>query len=449
VATTLVGVVLAYVLSTVSFQLALVFFVCSLVVVSVFAKPILGLLLIVFSVPMEDYFFVPGLPFSLMKMVGLLALASTVVHMLAFARRSLIGHTLQDRILLIFVVATLISGLLGIDPIVTLRNVSRLIRVLIVYFIALYVVESPRALRAVLWTMCIAGLMSSLVGIYDFYAWRATHIHDLRISGTMDNTNEFAATMVLIAVIAYHLMRDEANLLRCWLLALIAGTLLFAAMLTASRGAVLALGASALLVVLSQRHRRLQTLLALVVLAALILLVMPPSVRERLGMSSAGATYVDDMTTSSRAASTKRRLSYQVLGVRTFFDRPITGIGLGGFGVAYDRSEFRWLSEQNGDGVRARVAHNMFLEILVGTGILGALPFLGILYLTLRDYARVRKEAAGDSFLSLTSQGLFIGFAALLMSSFFLSAQYGKYLWLLVALAPVTAHLAKLGGAQE
>jgi O-antigen ligase len=186
-----------------------------------------------------------------------------------------------------------------------------------------------------------------------------------------------------------------------------------------------------------------------VAVIVLTLLLTPKSVQERWGITEAGTTYGDDLAASSRDASTQRRLSYQVLGMRTFVDQPLTGVGLGGFGIAYDRSEFRWLSEQNRNGTRSRVAHNMFLEVLVGTGLLGTLPLFGVFYLTCRDYVRARMGAPRDGFLSLASQGLLIGFAAYLVSSSFLSTQYEKYLWLLVALAPISARLVKDRGTQE
>jgi O-antigen ligase len=439
---TISGVAAAYALTTFSLKYALVLLVGLAVVLIVFIEPFLGLLMVVFTVPMEDYFQIPGLPISLMKLVGLLAMGAVVLHFIAFRRQQILVRAPQNGPLFAFMGAVLLSGLLGMDDRTVLKDAFRLSRVLTIYPMAIYLIDSPRALRRVLWIMCIAGFICSVVGINDFYAWRTTHEHDLRISGTMHNTNEFAATMILIALVAIHLWRSEKSSLRRWILIIMSGTIVYAVTLTASRGAMLALGVSIVILVLQQRNR-VQTLFVLVIFAAIVLLVMPTSARERIGLTADNGASADELTISSRDASTRNRMSYQVLGMRLFLQRPVTGIGLGNFGNAYDRSEFRWLNEQTETGQRSREAHNMYLEILVGTGLMGMLPFMSLLYFTIRDFIRTCRNLLPNSSLKFMSQGLLAGFGAFLAASLFLSEQYEKYFWLLIALAPVVLRLAQ------
>jgi O-antigen ligase len=436
------GVATGYVLTFFSFEYAVALLVGLAVVLVILIEPFAGLLAIVFTVPMEDYFEMPGLPISLMKLIGLVAMGAVLLCFVAFRHRRTFIQTPQNWLLPAFLGAVLLSGLLGIDGQAAMKDFARLGRVLAIYPMAIYLVDSSQALRRVLWTMAFAGFLSSAVGIQNFYVWRATHVHDMRISGTMNDVNDFAATMILVAIIIFYLWRTEKNSFLRWMLVAMGATIGYAVTLTASRGAMLALGASLLILLLQQKHR-VRTLLVLATLAIIATQVMPASSRQRLGLTTDHRRSTYDATTSTRDASTQRRISYQVLGMRLFLQNPLTGIGLGNFGSAYDRSEFRWSSEQTETGQRSRVAHNMYLEILVGTGLIGMLPFVGLLYLTIRDYARTYRRLAPETPLRLMSQGLLAGFCALLVASLFLSAQYGKYLWLLLALAPVTLRLAQ------
>jgi O-antigen ligase len=134
------------------------------------------------------------------------------------------------------------------------------------------------------------------------------------------------------------------------------------------------------------------------------------------------------------------------VGWRMVEANPGKGVGAGNFDVA----SIHYLLEP-GTIVRddfivdtPKVAHNMYLEVLAELGIPGLVMFLGIIGFSLVAILRATRafRAAGDQRLELLSRALFVALLALLASDFFLSEEYSKQLWLLLALGPALRALS-------
>jgi O-antigen ligase len=162
---------------------------------------------------------------------------------------------------------------------------------------------------------------------------------------------------------------------------------------------------------------------AVVVLVAFLLL--PQQVKARLGLA--------DRLDKAAQESTERRLSYYAYGVNLFLENPFLGSGLGGFTAQYHRSIYRfWLNQ----GDVLRVAHNMYLEIGIGAGLLGLIPFLMILLSCLTGLQGLVRKKPPSSYAELAS-ALQISMVGFMMVGLISSSQYDKPLWLLISMAAV------------
>jgi len=118
----------------------------------------------------------------------------------------------------------------------------------------------------------------------------------------------------------------------------------------------------------------------------------------------------------------------------------LTGIGYG----AYAENSFTYLAQTPGVNLirhlrfqdQGEPVHNAYLETLTELGPIGLALFLGILVetaLSLRRTAR-RARASGDAFLRATANALLIGLISYGASSFLLSTETSRALWMLVGL---------------
>lgn len=425
-----VGVVLAYVQVTYSPLLALLLLAGIPVAVIMVTRPVFSLLLLVFAIPLERLNHIGALPaeLSLFKVLSVAVFGGIIVHYLVFRRQDRWVSAPQNWWLALFVLAVLASGFVAVSPRRTLAGITRLARVLMLYPIVVNVIKSERDLHRVTWAFLLSGLICTLYGIYTYHF--APHLIEAegRISGTMDDPNEFAAAMLTRIPLALELfLRDKRRWPRI-VLAVVAGASVYGIVLSGSRSGLLALAVAFLLFV-SNRKRKFRTFAIVIAVMALVFVVMPSSYQERMGL--------EPSTQETAWASMHRRWTYQVLGIQLFQKHPVLGIGLDGFAVAYGRSVYRFLQDTHVE----RVAHNTYLEIAVGVGLTGLIPLLGILATSMLDVRKVAQKAARPSGVTAIAKGIFASLGGFLVACVFLSEQYEKTLWLLVALAVVAQHL--------
>lgn len=103
-----------------------------------------------------------------------------------------------------------------------------------------------------------------------------------------------------------------------------------------------------------------------------------------------------DLSASAAAESVRLRPILAAVALRMASDRPLLGFGLG----QYDRAKLPYLSERSGpypfERGRPYTQHNVFLSLLVETGVVGLTGFLLMLALWFRD-AWQRVFGAGSS----------------------------------------------------
>jgi O-antigen ligase len=262
-----------------------------------------------------------------------------------------------------------------------------------------------------------------------------------RVGSLFGDPNYFAAVLVTGFALAVALNRARSLTVFGQAIAAVAAALcLVGILLSVSRGGLIALGVTLLSALcLAGRWRgRLAAATVLVALAATFYFFAfaPAADRARL--------------TSSQGGGSGRTTIWKV-GWREVQHHPIAGVGAGNFSDAGARYVIEpGLINHNATGYTAyfidtpTVAHNTYLEVLAEEGIIGVTIFLAIIALSL-DCARraaLRFRAAGDEEMELLCYGLLCGVLGFLAASFFLSEEYSKQLYLLLAMGPALLRVA-------
>jgi probable O-glycosylation ligase (exosortase A-associated) len=182
----------------------------------------------------------------------------------------------------------------------------------------------------------------------------------------------------------WHIASSEKRVaLRRLFLLLVPMTVLTIVM-THSRGGFLALGAGAFVLAWRARNR-VAALSMLTVIALAGLLLAPASYRDRIQQI---VNYEED-------ASSRARLKAWSIAQNMILDRPLFGVGFGGFEREYSRfdpeegenSPFRKPGE-------VHVAHNSYLQIWAECGSLAFILYLVLVMGSFWDLRRLRREAS-------------------------------------------------------
>jgi len=254
-----------------------------------------------------------------------------------------------------------------------------------------------------------------------------------RAEGTIGDPNELAAVLVvgLMVSLAVGLNRAAAPAIR---MGSIAAAVLSVAgiLLSVSRGGLVALGVALLAgVAVAGRWRPVMALLTLTVALATVgyfAFYASPDVRQRVTQTNGGG-----------GGGSGRADLWRIAG-RMINDHPVRGVGADNFQV----SSVHYLLRP-GAVTRAiyivdvpKYTHNMYLGVLAEEGFIGLGLFLSIIGFSLRCFQKAwqRFRAAGDRDMEILVYGLFIGLVGFLAASVFLSVEYSRQLWILLALGP-------------
>ncbi|MGH2869902.1 MAG: O-antigen ligase family protein [Solirubrobacteraceae bacterium] len=272
-----------------------------------------------------------------------------------------------------------------------------------------------------LWVAGAFVLGADVSAVYGFLASGGG-----RLSGGLGDPNELAAVLVAALMLSVPLIAasERGSGRRFW--ALTGSVVAFVGILyTDSRGGLIALGAVLLAALFVGGRWRFRAALLLVVGAASVGLyfsvIAPLAARQHLSSSN----------------STGRTDLWRV-GLRMFKANPVTGVGSGNFPTAAIH-----YVQQAGPLTRAdlivavpHVTHNMYLDVADELGVPGMLALLAIAGGSMAAALRAAKryERAGDVQFELMSRALVLAILGMLVADVFLSGQYSKQLWLLLAL---------------
>jgi len=155
--------------------------------------------------------------------------------------------------------------------------------------------------------------------------------------------------------------------------------------------------------------------------------------------STQGQTGVPD-------SSVAKRYVLNVAAWHVFLDHPILGVGPGHFAEYYSMpyADRVGLIEV---GKKYR-GHNLYLETLAETGILGFASFLAIILAIMHGLWKIGKKLRYESSeFSDAAMAFFLCLVAYLISAIFAHLSYQRYFWLLTALCSAAIHI--LGSVEQ
>ena len=311
------------------------------------------------------------------------------------------------------------------------------------FFIVLVTTDLDRRQIRLLLGAYIAGVVISILvgmagGLAPQNGLSAITAEEGRLGGGEGDPNYLAAGIVPAIALAAGLAGGSRRFLPR--LGLLAAALVLTLGLgaTESRGGLLAAIVGIVLALVVAKHGRAYV----VVLVAAV-----------VGVGAvwfAGTPDAWDRVTSTADSGNGRGSLWRVAG-RMFKDHPVIGVGLDNYQVHapnYTR-ESGQLEFVNFIAEKPHVVHNVYLQVLVETGIVGLALFLSIVGASLRAAIRAarRFEELGDTEGAAISRAVLVATVAGLTASFFISNGPDVQLWALLALGPVILALAASTGA--
>ncbi len=256
-----------------------------------------------------------------------------------------------------------------------------------------------------------------------------------RLSGANVEANVLATLLVVCTVFSSALVLVQRRAPVARTLAMLAALgAMIAFFGTLSRGGFISL-AVVVLVGCVYAGRARPAFVALVIAATLVGAIF-------LGNDASGA--VQRLTSSN----TSGRSDIWKIGLRMVRANPVIGVGSGNYTIA----EPHYLLTQPGVITRGDLivttpfpAHNIYLHILAEMGIIGLALFLLILWLSIRSAVKAVGvfRDTGQRSLEILGRSLVVALAGILVADFFVSDQYSKQLWVLLALGPALLAIAR------
>jgi O-antigen ligase len=346
-----------------------------------------------------------------------------------------------------FLVWTALSMLWGEDVDAALALLLRLVVALLAFVVTATLVRSERQYRLVLWGFLAGAVLITLAGFAEqglstarSATEVATQVDQGRLSAGGGDPNYLAAGLLPTLVIGAGLFRHVRDpLARLGLFALVA-LLPVGIFASQSRGALVAAGATLLAALVIARRHRIHVLAMILALASVstVWLAANPAAAERIVNFDDGGAGRSDLWR---------------VGSQMWQDNPVIGVGF----ASFENNSPRYARRPGAIRLvkviaeSPHAAHNLYLQTLAETGVIGLLLLLGVVYGCMAStWSAVRRFAAqGRRALETDARLLLIAQIGFLAASFFLSNIADVRLWVLLALGPALLTVSRVASERR
>lgn len=258
-----------------------------------------------------------------------------------------------------------------------------------------------------------------------------------RVLGGAPDPNNMSLMVIFSLPFALYFLLTTQQVVRRLFLLLIITVDIIAVIATFSRGGALILTLTVFLMLWEFRHmiapRNLGLLLGVAGLTVAALIVLTPeSYQQRISSLKAG----DDF-------AMRRRFSYLVVARDLITDRPLIGNGPDSYSSLYAKSEVGQFFRREGESGE-RDAHNTYFSVATGSGILGLVFFLSVLFYAMKSFSRAQWlfEQVGNARMGLLVRVYRTAYLILLVYLLIYSDVLHKYLLLSLAVSQVALRFA-------
>lgn len=346
----------------------------------------------------------------------------------------------------IFIGVSIMSLFVSYNLALSMRNLITYFFLLFAIFLLENLVHKSIYLKWLIYSILIGGVLSLIIGVSGavvagvsgtenifarYFGEKQVPGFTFRLVAFSGDPNVYGGLLLVIFLMLLTLGSYQSSVI----LVGMAGVVLIGLLLTFSRGAWIGLTAIGILLYYfakDHRGRIVRTILRSVVTSAVVLALVF-SFLGNFGLTkrilSAAIHRIYTLSPRIVEESTPRFYIWRS-ALNAFASHPLLGVGVGAFSAAhpyYAVAQDRYVTQ---------VAHNMYLEILTGVGLLGAIPFFGILWMIF-DFGRknIRIFSAQKSSLEYQlSVACFSAYVALLIAGLNLSMATYRYFWVLGAL---------------
>jgi probable O-glycosylation ligase (exosortase A-associated) len=266
-------------------------------------------------------------------------------------------------LILAYTIFTTITSATSLNPPLAWEKWEVFVKVILFTLITIPLINTRERLHAIIWVMVIScGYFAMRGGLFTALTLGAYRVFGPPGTFHGDN-NGIAVTFLMILPLIRYLQLQTENRF-AWFCFLGAQILtLFAVFGTQSRGALVALVAMTIYLLI--RSRRIGTMIVIGVAGLLAYNFMPEEMKER---QTTTLDYQED-------ASAMGRITMWNFAINVANDRPIVG---GGFNVFYDNPTRARLLPRNekGEQEQGRAAHSIYFEVLGEHGYVGLALYL-------------------------------------------------------------------------
>jgi O-antigen ligase len=292
-----------------------------------------------------------------------------------------------------------------------------------------------RERRHLIWVMGAFVFGAAFSAVYGFVDPAAIgSAASGRLTGSLGDANAEATVLAAALPMLVGLIAIGWRSARVRLLGLLGIVLLFAGLVnTVSREGLIALGAVLIASVVFGGRWRAQAAAVFVVgvaaTAGYFFVLAPLAARQRV-----------------TSGDTSGRSSIWTVAFRVVADHPLLGVGTDNF-ILVERQYINKPGLINANFIidEPKVAHNTYLESLVDLGIPGLVLTVAIFAFCLAGAVRAAwiYSRVHDPPMELLARSVVLAMVALFTADFFVSNQYAKFQWIVLALGPVLLRLAR------
>ncbi len=317
----------------------------------------------------------------------------------------------------------------------------------IIAIVIVILLQSPSAFRRVIWMLIFSGIFLCSLSVFQYvtgtydsnyggFALSMSHqiigtIDDFRATGPIGDPNFFAQVVVVLVPISLervmHEKRTMYRLVALWCLVVSVLTVI----ITYSRGGLLAMLVGVIIFFLYYPPRRIQVIFIILAMAAFFAF-LPQNYLDRLFTLT--KFFGNSDTSRVEERSLQGRLSENLTALEMVKANPLFGVGLNSY-----KYLFPVYSKKLGLALVAteREAHNLYLEILAETGIVGFAIFSLIMISCIRVILYARDLLSRHEFYDYAGMvvGYLGGFASYFFAAIFVHNAFPRYFYLLLGIA--------------